>query len=170
MVALVRATREHTRSALGASPRATLALFHAAQALAAMRGRDLRAPGRREGAGGTGPGPPTAADQPGAAARALRADRAGRSRRLDARSGRVIQHHGDSAGSTLWLVTARGVLSASLLLSVAVWNQSAPLAAMAGLLLALARVTRIWSRLALHSVRCTLEFQDDRASRTTRST
>ncbi|MCC6176260.1 MAG: MoxR family ATPase [Chloroflexi bacterium] len=39
IVSLVRATREHTSVRLGASPRATLALFHAAQALAAIRGR-----------------------------------------------------------------------------------------------------------------------------------
>ena len=75
----------------------------------------------------------------------------------------MIQQHGDSAGSTLWLVTARGVFVAVLLLGIAVWNQSAPLAAMAALILALATVTRVWSRLALHSVRCTLEFPDDHA-------
>ena len=39
IVALVRATREHESVALGASPRATLALFRTAQALAALRGR-----------------------------------------------------------------------------------------------------------------------------------
>ena len=39
VVALVRSTREHTAVRLGASPRATLALFHAAQALAAIKGR-----------------------------------------------------------------------------------------------------------------------------------
>ncbi|MGE3912797.1 MAG: AAA family ATPase [Chloroflexota bacterium] len=39
VVALVRATREHSTVRLGASPRATLGLFHAAQALAAIRGR-----------------------------------------------------------------------------------------------------------------------------------
>jgi uncharacterized protein (DUF58 family) len=75
----------------------------------------------------------------------------------------VIQHHGDSAGSTLWLVTARGVALSLILLAVAVWNQSAPLAAMAALILALAATTRLWSLLALRSVRCTLEFREDRA-------
>ena len=39
-VALANATRAHGDLALGASPRATLALFRAAQALAAVRGRD----------------------------------------------------------------------------------------------------------------------------------
>jgi MoxR-like ATPase len=36
----VTATRQHGDVALGASPRATLALFKTAQALAAIRGRD----------------------------------------------------------------------------------------------------------------------------------
>ena len=40
IVALTRATREHHDLALGASPRATVALFKAAQALAAVNGRD----------------------------------------------------------------------------------------------------------------------------------
>jgi MoxR-like ATPase len=40
IVALVAATRDHGEVALGASPRATLALFKTAQALAAVRGRD----------------------------------------------------------------------------------------------------------------------------------
>ena len=40
IVALVTATRTHGDVALGASPRATLALFKTAQALAALRGRD----------------------------------------------------------------------------------------------------------------------------------
>ena len=40
IVALVTATRDHGEVALGASPRATLALFKTAQALAAVRGRD----------------------------------------------------------------------------------------------------------------------------------
>jgi len=75
----------------------------------------------------------------------------------------VIRLHGDTAGATLWLVTARGILLSLVLLAVAVWNQSAPLAAMAALILALAGVTRLWSLLALHAVRCTLEFKDDRA-------
>lgn len=75
----------------------------------------------------------------------------------------MIQLHGDTAGATLWLVTARGIILSLVLLGIAVWNQSAPLAAMAALILALAGVTRLWSLLALHSVRCTLEFKDDRA-------
>ncbi len=37
---LVTSTRTHPDLALGASPRASLALFKAAQALASMRGRD----------------------------------------------------------------------------------------------------------------------------------
>jgi MoxR-like ATPase len=40
IVALVDATRSHTDLALGVSPRGSLALFKAAQALAAIRGRD----------------------------------------------------------------------------------------------------------------------------------
>ncbi|HBY07541.1 MAG TPA: AAA family ATPase [Chloroflexi bacterium] len=40
IVALVAATREHADLALGVSPRGSLALFKAAQALAAVRGRD----------------------------------------------------------------------------------------------------------------------------------
>lgn len=75
----------------------------------------------------------------------------------------VIQFHGDSAGNTLWLVGARGIALATALLAVAVWNQSAPLSAMAALLLALAGVARLWSWLALRSVRCVLEFAEDRA-------
>jgi MoxR-like ATPase len=39
IVALVRASREHPAVELGASPRASLALYHGAQALAAIRGR-----------------------------------------------------------------------------------------------------------------------------------
>ncbi|HYU18354.1 MAG TPA: MoxR family ATPase [Chloroflexota bacterium] len=39
LLSLVRATREHGAVRLGASPRASLALYHAAQALAALRGR-----------------------------------------------------------------------------------------------------------------------------------
>jgi MoxR-like ATPase len=44
IVALVTATRGHGDVALGASPRATLALFKTAQALAAIRGRDYVIP------------------------------------------------------------------------------------------------------------------------------
>jgi MoxR-like ATPase len=44
VVALVRGTREHTAVRLGGSPRATLALYHAAQALAAIRGRTFVVP------------------------------------------------------------------------------------------------------------------------------
>jgi MoxR-like ATPase len=39
ILAVVRATREHDTIELGASPRATLALYRASQALAAVRGR-----------------------------------------------------------------------------------------------------------------------------------
>lgn len=39
IIRLVRATREHEALQLGASPRAMLALYHAAQTLAALRGR-----------------------------------------------------------------------------------------------------------------------------------
>jgi MoxR-like ATPase len=41
---ITRATREHSAVELGASPRASLALFHAARSLAAMRGRDYVLP------------------------------------------------------------------------------------------------------------------------------
>jgi MoxR-like ATPase len=44
IVRLVQATRAHTAVELGASPRATLALFRAARALAAVRGRDYVLP------------------------------------------------------------------------------------------------------------------------------
>jgi MoxR-like ATPase len=44
IVQLVHATREHPDLALGASPRGSLALFKAAQALAALRGRDYVLP------------------------------------------------------------------------------------------------------------------------------
>ena len=44
IVALVQATREHPDVKLGASPRATLGLHRAAQALAAMRGRGFVTP------------------------------------------------------------------------------------------------------------------------------
>ena len=40
IIRLVSATRSHPDMALGASPRASLALFKASQALAALRGRD----------------------------------------------------------------------------------------------------------------------------------
>ncbi|MEO7001038.1 MAG: MoxR family ATPase [Ktedonobacterales bacterium] len=40
MVKLVAATRQHQHVYLGASPRGSLALFHAAQAMATLRGRD----------------------------------------------------------------------------------------------------------------------------------
>lgn len=40
VLALVAATRADERLALGASPRATVALYRGAQALAAVRGRD----------------------------------------------------------------------------------------------------------------------------------
>jgi len=39
VVAIARATREHSEVALGASPRGTMALYHAAQAWAAVHGR-----------------------------------------------------------------------------------------------------------------------------------
>ncbi|WP_307342036.1 AAA family ATPase [Caldalkalibacillus uzonensis] len=44
MVALARATREHPSVYLGASPRGSIALLHAAQALAFIRGRDYVIP------------------------------------------------------------------------------------------------------------------------------
>lgn len=44
MVGIVSATREHRSLALGASPRATIALAHAAQATAAIQGRDFVIP------------------------------------------------------------------------------------------------------------------------------
>jgi len=44
IVRLIHATREHEALELGASPRAMLALYNAAQALAAVRGRDYATP------------------------------------------------------------------------------------------------------------------------------
>ncbi|MBI2854624.1 MAG: MoxR family ATPase [Chloroflexi bacterium] len=44
VVSIVRATRENTDIALGASPRASLGLSHAAQALALLRGREFVIP------------------------------------------------------------------------------------------------------------------------------
>ena len=44
MVRIARATREHAAVQLGASPRGTLALYKACQALAAIRGRDYVVP------------------------------------------------------------------------------------------------------------------------------
>jgi MoxR-like ATPase len=44
LLAIVRATREHEALDLGASPRASLALYHAAQARAAIHGRDFVLP------------------------------------------------------------------------------------------------------------------------------
>jgi MoxR-like ATPase len=44
IVALVAATRQHQHVYLGASPRGSLALFHAAQAMAALKGRDYVTP------------------------------------------------------------------------------------------------------------------------------
>ncbi len=44
VVAIARATREHSEVALGASPRGTMALYHAAQAWAAIRGRAFVVP------------------------------------------------------------------------------------------------------------------------------
>src|SRR5260370_39645493 len=44
VVRLVRASRLHAAIELGASPRATLALYHAAQALAGIRGRSYVLP------------------------------------------------------------------------------------------------------------------------------
>ena len=44
LLSIIHATREYPTMRLGASPRATLALFRASQALAAMRGRDYVKP------------------------------------------------------------------------------------------------------------------------------
>jgi len=44
IVALVNETRKHEAVYLGASPRGSLALFHASQALALLRGRDYVLP------------------------------------------------------------------------------------------------------------------------------
>ena len=44
IVSLVAATRQHQHVYLGASPRGSLALFHASQAFAALRGRDFVQP------------------------------------------------------------------------------------------------------------------------------
>ena len=50
IVALVAATRQHQHVYLGASPRGSLALFHASQAMAALKGRDYVHARRRQGA------------------------------------------------------------------------------------------------------------------------
>ena len=44
IIAIVRATRAHASVELGASPRGSLYLYRAAQALAALRGRDFVLP------------------------------------------------------------------------------------------------------------------------------
>src|SRR4030067_2415652 len=44
IVRIARATREHHEIQLGASPRATMALYHSAQAWAAIQGRDFVLP------------------------------------------------------------------------------------------------------------------------------
>lgn len=44
LITLIRATREHAAVALGASPRATVALYRAIQALAFLRGRNFATP------------------------------------------------------------------------------------------------------------------------------
>jgi MoxR-like ATPase len=44
LLAIVRATRDHPDLSSGASPRGSLALYHASQALAAIRGRDFIIP------------------------------------------------------------------------------------------------------------------------------
>ena len=67
---------------LGASPRATLALFHAAQALAAFAAGRSCVPDDVKALAGTGPRPSAAPDQSGPAAWPLRVDRARRSDRL----------------------------------------------------------------------------------------
>ncbi len=55
-VALTRATRERPELQLGASPRATVALYRAAQAWAAPRGPRLRPARRRQGRRARRPG------------------------------------------------------------------------------------------------------------------
>jgi len=75
----------------------------------------------------------------------------------------VTRLHGDSAGSTLWLVSRRGIILALVVLGLAAWNGAGALAAGAALILALAFICQAWSALALGAVRCTLEFKDDRA-------
>ena len=62
-----RATARTSRS--GASPRATLALYHTSQALAALRGRDLCAPRRRASPGRAGAGAPLDSQRPPAPVR-----------------------------------------------------------------------------------------------------
>jgi MoxR-like ATPase len=44
LVAIARATREHAEVALGASPRGTMALYHCAQAWAAIHSREFVVP------------------------------------------------------------------------------------------------------------------------------
>ena len=61
IVALARATRESPLMRLGASPRASLALQHAAQAAAALAGRDFVIPDDVQGLVGAGARAPAAA-------------------------------------------------------------------------------------------------------------
>ena len=58
IVDLVRATRGHPDIELGASPRATVALYRAAQAAAVLEGRDVRDARRRQGRRPGRAGPP----------------------------------------------------------------------------------------------------------------
>ena len=92
MMQIVHDTREHDDLGLGGSPRASMALFRTAQAMAALRGRNYRAARRRqEGRRRRAHAPPDpAARKPAAQSdrqRRGRGDR-GRDRRADAESGR----------------------------------------------------------------------------------
>ena len=58
IIRLVRATREHYDLALGASPRGSLGLYKAAQALAAIQGRDYVLPDDVKRLAPVCPGPP----------------------------------------------------------------------------------------------------------------
>ena len=68
ILSIVRSTRDDPSIALGASPRASLALLHAGQARALLDGRDLRAARRCQGAGRARPRASARPDRRGPAA------------------------------------------------------------------------------------------------------
>jgi uncharacterized protein (DUF58 family) len=71
--------------------------------------------------------------------------------------------YGESAGGTIWLVGARGIVAGLVILALAVQTGAPAVALVAALFVALALVARGWSRLALGGLRCTVGFGGDRA-------
>ena len=96
IVRLARATREHAAVELGASPRATLALFRASRALAAIARPRLRAARRREAPRAASPRPPHHAQLAVAPARPRRREPRARPARRAAGAGRGMMR-GDVA-------------------------------------------------------------------------